>query len=231
LNYRLMTQFTSFVAVEEMTITDGGEPRKIEVPVEMPEGVSHEGVFGKEEDQPIKLNNAAAGKVMQYANVPAPSGQPMPQTETVRVTPSPRETRKGKAASGSGIGTGNGSGRGSGVGPGQGYNGGGGDAERPKTQQQLPGKLHPSIAAIVERLKNKSAEPVADEAKFVRKGKAEIQVWLSDKSPETLAKLKQLGFEVVLDPRSAKMVIGRVPIEKLAALAELSVVRYIAPQT
>src|SRR5215831_1576302 len=46
LEYRLMTQFTSFVAVEEMTVTDGGQPRRIDVPVEMPEGVSHEGVFG-----------------------------------------------------------------------------------------------------------------------------------------------------------------------------------------
>lgn len=36
LNFRLMTQFTSFVAVEEMTITDGGAPRRIEVPVELP---------------------------------------------------------------------------------------------------------------------------------------------------------------------------------------------------
>jgi Ca-activated chloride channel homolog len=46
LDFRLMTQFTSFVAVEEMTITDGGQPRRIEVPVEMPEGVRYEGVFG-----------------------------------------------------------------------------------------------------------------------------------------------------------------------------------------
>ena len=44
-----MTQFTSFVAVEEMTVTDGGQPRRIDVPVEMPEGVSHEGVFGANE--------------------------------------------------------------------------------------------------------------------------------------------------------------------------------------
>ncbi len=34
-----MTQFTSFVAVEEMIVTDGGQPRRIDVPVEMPEGV------------------------------------------------------------------------------------------------------------------------------------------------------------------------------------------------
>src|SRR5262249_25681286 len=51
LNFRLMTQFTSFVAVEEMTITDGGEPRRIEVPVDMPDGVSQTGVFGDERDQ------------------------------------------------------------------------------------------------------------------------------------------------------------------------------------
>ena len=46
LNYRLMTPFTSFVAVEEMTVTDGGKPVRIDVPVEIPEGVSYEGIFG-----------------------------------------------------------------------------------------------------------------------------------------------------------------------------------------
>ncbi|HSW50371.1 MAG TPA: hypothetical protein VLH09_09365 [Bryobacteraceae bacterium] len=51
LDYRLMTQFTSFVAVEETTVTAGGQPRRIEVPVELPEGVSCEGVFGGERRQ------------------------------------------------------------------------------------------------------------------------------------------------------------------------------------
>src|ERR1043165_2913186 len=51
MDYRLMTQFTSFVAVEEMTITDGGQPRRVDVPVEMPEGVSHDGVFGARKDE------------------------------------------------------------------------------------------------------------------------------------------------------------------------------------
>lgn len=48
LRHRLMTQFTSFVAVEEKTVTRGGKPVVIEVPSEMPEGVSHKGVFGEE---------------------------------------------------------------------------------------------------------------------------------------------------------------------------------------
>jgi Ca-activated chloride channel family protein len=50
LDYRLMTAYTSFVAVEETVVTDGGKPRRVDVPVEIPEGVSYEGVFGKEGD-------------------------------------------------------------------------------------------------------------------------------------------------------------------------------------
>src|SRR5437660_4266617 len=50
LDYRLMTQFTSFVAVEEMIVTDGGKPRRIDVPVEVPEGVNRAAVFGAEKD-------------------------------------------------------------------------------------------------------------------------------------------------------------------------------------
>src|SRR5262249_50714414 len=46
LDYRLMTQFTSFVAVEDKVVTKNGQPERVEVPVEMPEGVSHEHVFG-----------------------------------------------------------------------------------------------------------------------------------------------------------------------------------------
>ena len=47
LDYKLMTPFTSFVAVEEVVVTQGGQPRRVDVPVEMPEGVSYEGVFGE----------------------------------------------------------------------------------------------------------------------------------------------------------------------------------------
>lgn len=47
--------------------------------------------------------------------------------------------------------------------------------------QRLLARLHPSIASIVVRLKSDGATPAgatpsADEAKFVRDGKAEIQV-------------------------------------------------------
>ena len=70
----------------------------------------------------------------------------------------------------------------------------------------------------------------SDETKFVRDGKAELQVWLVEKTPEALAKLKALGFEVLLDSKSSKLLIGRLPVEKLKKLAELKFVRYVAPQ-
>jgi hypothetical protein len=97
-------------------------------------------------------------------------------------------------------------------------------------RQRLTTKLNPSLVALVDRLKDRKAKPGADEARFVRDGRAEIQIWLTDKSEKTIAQLKQLGFEVVLDPKTSRLVIGRLPIEKLAALAELTFVRYVAPQ-
>ncbi len=95
---------------------------------------------------------------------------------------------------------------------------------------KLQSKFHPSVLAVIDRLKDPKANPGAEEAKFIHNGKAEVQIWLTDKSAETMSKLKELGFEVVLDPKSAKLVIGRLPIEKLGALAELKFVRYVGPQ-
>lgn len=47
LEHHIMTQYTSFVAVEEKVRTDPEKkPRKVPVPVEMPDGVSRKGVFG-----------------------------------------------------------------------------------------------------------------------------------------------------------------------------------------
>jgi hypothetical protein len=97
-------------------------------------------------------------------------------------------------------------------------------------EEQKRAKFNPSVLAVIDRLKAKNAIAGVDEAKFIHNGKAEIQIWLTEKSDETIAALKALGFEVVLDPKSAKLVIGRLPIEKLAALADLKTVRYVAPQ-
>lgn len=98
-----------------------------------------------------------------------------------------------------------------------------------KRRAELQAKLHPSVLAIIDRLKSQSA-PAAAEARFVRDGKAEVQIWLTDKSEAVLAQLKALGFEVVLDPKTSKLIIGRLSIVKLEALSDLKCVRYVGPQ-
>ncbi len=45
--FRLVSQYTAFVAVDESRVVGDGRPLRILQPVEMPEGVSYEGVFGE----------------------------------------------------------------------------------------------------------------------------------------------------------------------------------------
>jgi hypothetical protein len=95
---------------------------------------------------------------------------------------------------------------------------------------ELMRKLNPSLLALIERVKKPEAKPAAEEARFVRDGKVELQVWLTEKTPEALTALKEIDFEVVLDPKTSKLIIGRLWLENLEKLAALKFVRYVAPQ-
>jgi Ca-activated chloride channel family protein len=236
LDYRLMTQFTSFVAVEEMIVTDGGQPRRVDVPVEVPEGVNRDAIFGGDGE--------ARGfrRLQTLSSLSRPASIGLTQTVTVADSSAIVTT---KPVSGSNTGRGAGVGTGTAVAnaspPPKQVNGAFvaglrdvDEAQRlspeEKKRADMQAKLHPSIVFVIDWLKAPKAGLLTDQAKFVRDGKAEIQIFLTDKSDETMAKLKELGFEVVLDPKTAKMVIGRLPVEKLAALAELKFVRYVSPQ-
>jgi Ca-activated chloride channel homolog len=231
LSHRLMTQFTSFVAVEEMIVTDGGQPRRIDVPVEVPEGVNRGTVFGQENERYTASFGRNSGMLM---NAPV-----------ARMVVVPRPESKAKAARPS-RGTGGGGGGSGSAGKlppppkptsGNTIMADGIDTDSTRTlspeerkRADMQAKFHASVLAVIDRLKARNTVAGADEGKFIRNGKAEIKIWLTEKSDETIAALKALGFEVVLDPKSAKLVIGRLPIEKLAALADLKSVRYVAPQ-
>ncbi len=60
LDHHIMTQYTSFVAVEEKTITKGGVAKTVTVPVEMPDGVSRDMTLG-ESDTLQGATNGAIG--------------------------------------------------------------------------------------------------------------------------------------------------------------------------
>jgi hypothetical protein len=254
LEYRLMTQFTSFVAVEEMIVTDGGQPRRIDVPVEVPEGVNRASVVGEGDVvrvasgrqvqslmllSPGTVNYSAAEVVTVSADAPVINQSSSSVTTVIDGSViNPAAANKTAASRSRGGGSKAKVARGAGGG-GSGVGGVGDFASKPAEaapsaaelkRRDLVTKLHPRLLAVVDRLKKNDIRSGSDEAKFIFNGKAEIQIWLNDKSEETLTKLKELGFEVVLDPKSAKLIIGRLPIEKLEALAELKSIRYVAPQ-
>ncbi len=56
LKHHIMTQYTSFVAVDNSRKTDGDKATKTDVPIEMPDGVSEQGVFGNKGDAPSITN-------------------------------------------------------------------------------------------------------------------------------------------------------------------------------
>jgi Ca-activated chloride channel family protein len=68
LEFRLVSAYTAFVAVDESRIVGDGKPLKVLVPVEIPESVSREGAVGKE-PVGVAVRVAAWGVVlMEYAD-------------------------------------------------------------------------------------------------------------------------------------------------------------------
>lgn len=72
LDYQIMSEYTSFVAVcEEIRTDPDGSPITVQVPVNMPEGVSYEGVFGStgSETMHYSRNGGSLSRTMQSAPV------------------------------------------------------------------------------------------------------------------------------------------------------------------
>lgn len=236
LEYRLMTQFTSFVAVEEMVVTDGGQPRRIDVPVEVPEGMDRGAIFGDVNEVTLELQ-----KKPGFINRSVAGRKPI----------------SGGRGIGAGGGGNIGGGSGGGIGAGQPSGSGAGklvapspvtvpqrSATRsvlnedapppPKTsaeelrRQELRTKADVTIVSLVERLKKNGTGDSA-EFPFVFNGKAEVQIWLVEKSEKTISELKALGFEVILDSKKSTLIVGRIATGKLEALLDLKSVRYVAP--
>lgn len=212
IEYRLMTQFTSFVAVEEMIVTDGGQPRRIDVPVEVPAGFNQ---IPREEKQDF-IGQFRIGTRVQAGALKGKGSSDF-VLGGVTEAPAPRPNMTPSVAVSASR-------------PPFNYDGARTAGQPVEDRTQLRQKLHVSVFMIVERLAKKQPLTSTDEAGFIRNGKAEVQIWLTEKSDEVLAKLKELGFEVVLDPKSSKLIIGRLPVANLETLATLKFVRYVSPQ-
>jgi Ca-activated chloride channel homolog len=233
LEFRLMTQFTSFIAVEEMVVTDGGQPRRIDVPVEVPEGMNRGAIYGDDAIRVASPLNSMAFSVNNLAGAKSMTGD------------------KRAAGVGRGIRAGSPSnaGRDAELRP-------SGTLQSPNASQtvtvlaeqlalsdrpaqklspeeekrrQLIGKADQLIVALIDRLKKPGFKANPEETWVSANGKIELQIWLTEKSDSTIAQLKSMGLEVMFDSKASTLVIGRIPTNKLEALIELKFVRYVAP--
>lgn len=75
LAYRLLSQYTAFVAVsEEVRVQPNGRRERVQVPVELPQGVNFEGNFGKDEQNVSNSSTGYIAKSRTYNYAPpAPS--------------------------------------------------------------------------------------------------------------------------------------------------------------
>jgi Ca-activated chloride channel family protein len=214
MEHRLVTQFTSFVAVEEQVVTEGGKPRRVDVPVEMPEGVSYEGVFGDS----AQVAQKSAHRAAVTASNASFSGGRMAYDRVANEAPAspyrngPAQTGPGKKPVGQE------------------------ESDEPESARGdrdllTVARLDPLLASLLERQRQGRLNLSERERRFVADGKAAVEVWLADATPEVLMQLKQLGFEQTEEPKVAKILTGRIALDKLEALAKLAGVRYVKAVT
>jgi len=228
LDYGLMTQFTSFVAVEERVVTTNGQPQRVEVPVEMPAGVSYEGVFGDYKGR-LPAQSAALNSI----------GGPVSRTRVMAGS---------NTFYGAGIGSGS-YGASSGAGSAGGFLINGNASAPPpsvpkqavvaesdavssslpvkkltKERETLESKLHPALLQTFDCWKKSG-----NDCKLAKDGTMEVQLWLNDDSSAVLDQLKALGFTISQVRPKEKTVVGRLPVEKLAALVRITALRFASP--
>lgn len=76
-DYHLMTQFTSFVAVEEDRVTAGGPAQTVRVPVELPEGMAAAGPLASRAGDPLITIDAPADARRVVALMPGGEIKPL----------------------------------------------------------------------------------------------------------------------------------------------------------
>jgi Ca-activated chloride channel family protein len=214
--YRLMTQFTSFVAVEEMRITVGGELTTISVPVEMPEGVSYESVFGQAGTTIMALKSAPAkytfsgprggggGGPGAAAGGVAPPAQLQRAAREEPAEPPP--SRHGSVDALNGL-----------------------DESVPRAATPEPVLAEP-LRALASKVESEGKDGDLTVGKVrVSKYRVDVMIYLADTADETLKALKDLGFEQTGESKAVRLVIGTIDVRKLEELAKIKSVVRVEP--
>ncbi len=147
-------------------MTEGGVPRRVDVPVEMPEGMSYEGVFGREMDRDMAVKVAASpmpvmGGFIGGSGGNRPSGMPMSRQAAGPQQVAPPRPRPMKD----------------------------------ELKANLAARLDPIIQALIQRVKS-GGRPSVDEARFVFGDRAYVRITLNGASPAALEVLRNAGLVI-----------------------------------
>jgi Ca-activated chloride channel family protein len=179
LEYRMLTDFTSFVAVEDRVVNQNGKPVTVQVPVEVPAGVDP--VMSGATSETVDVVSAGSTiSSRQLKSLPSTSrsaqGLLTIQNGVVSTSnASVSSNRKSKPKSGSGSGSGNGVGYGQGSGSGSG--GGNGSA----TLSTLPTTIGRNVAISEDDAPARatpSSSPETAEQLRIGRLKAKLHTWL-----------------------------------------------------
>ncbi len=225
-------------------VTVGGKPRRIAVPVEMPEGVSYEGVFGDEAEAP-----AAPSATLHFAAIASKSSVPSSGSGSSRnsggmsggiVAKSKRaglaEKPAQSTASPSVLGN---------VSLGKeeakldvsvaedrdGYSATPSESAEQKLERKAAAKLDSTLSDLLAKYAKdgKSGKYSIANKLEVTDGSVEVLIWVSNPTSETVAQLKALGLLDAQWVLKDKVLIGKIDIAKLLKLAEEKQVLRIAP--
>jgi Ca-activated chloride channel family protein len=207
LAHRLLTQFTSFVAVEEKIVNEGGRQRTVTVPVEMPDGVSYAGVFGGTGEVAA---DAAAAAPRAFAGRAALEGA----SETYELAvplqaPSgavAKHARREQAVT---------------------------DDERELARTDVPGppaspraqtRLAPELLAL-------ATNPTATPPSSVRVENGRVRVVVTVTSLGDVERRALVAAGLAVERVDGTTVVGWIAIETLVALAEVDGVQHVTPAT
>jgi Ca-activated chloride channel family protein len=213
LEHSLATQYTSFVAVEEQTVVQDGKPVRIEVPVELPQGVSPLAVPGGEQFDSLqavaKLSRApAVAGNARYLGPPPPSPSPAAGyavNETVEVTANAVTIDTYSQAPAK-------------IEPKQ--------STKDAQLKQAEAKLSPELLTIYRCAASRGVSAAGKACKPVP-AKLKLIVDLSDNNAKVEQKLISVGFKL-MSGSGTKQLTGTVAPAQLARLAQIAEVKSVS---
>lgn len=205
LEHSLATQYTSFVAVEEQTVVQNGKPVRVEVPVELPQGVSPLAVPGAEQDGLEKFAQLSSVRGIAGSNFGAPAAPPAPASsyaanETVEVMGGPVTMNRPIATPAK--------------------------TESDVQLKQAEAKFSPELLAIYRCAVSRGVSTAGNACKSAP-AKLKLMVDLSDSSSTIEQKLIRAGFKVT-SGSGTKQLTGTIAPAQLAKLAQIAEVKSVS---